>query len=85
MNRAKRLLSIYVAIFIAAILIAVPVAVYLLPPRAVPIEVQNGFAEYNWTSDHFYNWSFLNRTNGTDVELTKTVAIAIVHDPSNEN
>ena len=74
MERSKRLLKIYIAVFIAAILIAVPVAVYLLPPQIVPIEVQNGFAEYNWTSDRFLIASYVG-FEGSWVIFTDLAAI----------
>ena len=79
----SREVKVFVVILIA-IIITVPTAYYFLQrPYNPPITVQNGFAEYNWTSDRFFNASYVG-FEGTWVNFTDLAAIAKIVDPQNK-
>ena len=74
-------LRAFVAILIV-IVITVPTAYYFLSkPYNPPITVQNGFGEYNWTSDRFNNASFTTIQNS--VNLSDAWSNAIIYESNN--
>lgn len=50
-----------------------------MPAQPTPITVQDGFAEYNWTSD-----MFINNTTGHSLFLYGVNSVAVIHDGKNK-